>query len=58
MPLEITRSHLASLSQPGGVQGGSPVHGFVITHPGGAVLVDAGPSRVHFCRHADVVQGS
>ena len=42
MSLEIKRLHLASLSQPGGAQGESPVHGFVITHPGGAVLVDTG----------------
>ena len=42
MSLEITRLHLASLTQPGGAQGETPVHGFVITHPGGAVLVDTG----------------
>ncbi len=36
MPLEITRLHLGSM---GGVW---PVHGFVVTHPGGAVLVDTG----------------
>ena len=40
MPLEITRLHLASLQ---GVDGRRwPVHGFVVTHPGGAVLVDTG----------------
>jgi N-acyl homoserine lactone hydrolase len=40
MSLEITRLHLASLR---GVVGREwPVHGFVITHPGGAVLVDTG----------------
>ena len=40
MPLEITRLHLASLR---GVDGRDwPVHGFVVTHPGGAVLVDTG----------------
>jgi glyoxylase-like metal-dependent hydrolase (beta-lactamase superfamily II) len=37
--LEITRLHLASL-EVGGHRW--PVHGFVITHPGGAVLVDTG----------------
>jgi N-acyl homoserine lactone hydrolase len=38
--LEIKRLHLASLQ---GVDGGRwPVHGFVVTHPGGAVLVDTG----------------
>ena len=38
--LEIKRLHLASLQ---GVDGGTwPVHGFVVTHPGGAVLVDTG----------------
>jgi N-acyl homoserine lactone hydrolase len=38
--LEITRLHLASLQ---GVDGRRwPVHGFVVTHPGGAVLVDTG----------------
>lgn len=40
MTLEIKRLHLASL---GGVDGLEwPVHGFVVTHPGGAVLVDTG----------------
>jgi N-acyl homoserine lactone hydrolase len=38
--LEIRRLHLASLQ---GVDGRRwPVHGFVVTHPGGAVLVDTG----------------
>jgi N-acyl homoserine lactone hydrolase len=40
MSLEIKRLHLASLRGPGG--GTWPVHGFVVTHPGGAVLVDTG----------------
>jgi len=40
MPLEINRLHLASLR---GIDGREwPVHGFVVTHPGGAVLVDTG----------------
>ncbi|MBO0774908.1 MAG: N-acyl homoserine lactonase family protein [Actinobacteria bacterium] len=40
MSLEVKRLHLASLR---GVDGTRwPVHGFVITHPGGAVLVDTG----------------
>jgi len=40
MALEIKRLHLASLQ---GVDGRRwPVHGFVVTHPGGAVLVDTG----------------
>ena len=39
MPLEIRRLHLASLQ---GVDGRRwPAHGFVVTHDGGAVLVDA-----------------
>jgi N-acyl homoserine lactone hydrolase len=38
--LEVKRLHLASLR---GVDGREwPVHGFVVTHPGGAVLVDTG----------------
>jgi len=38
--LSIKRLHLASLT---GVDGREwPVHGFVVTHPGGAVLVDTG----------------
>ena len=40
MPLENTRLHLAHLQGPDGNQW--PVHGFVVTHPGGAVLVDTG----------------
>lgn len=40
MPVEIKRLHLASLRGPDGLEW--PVHGFVITHPGGAVLVDTG----------------
>jgi hypothetical protein len=40
MTLEVKRLHLASLQ---GVDGGRwPVHGFVVPHPGGAVLVDTG----------------
>jgi N-acyl homoserine lactone hydrolase len=40
MPLEIKRLHLASLR---GIDGREwPVHGFVVTHPDGAVLVDTG----------------
>jgi glyoxylase-like metal-dependent hydrolase (beta-lactamase superfamily II) len=42
MALEIKRLHLASLTGPDG--GEWPVHGFVVTHPGGAVLVDSGIS--------------
>ena len=39
-PLEVKRLHLASLR---GLDGREwPVHGFVVTHPGGAVLVDTG----------------
>jgi N-acyl homoserine lactone hydrolase len=37
--LEVKRLHLASL-RVGGLEW--PVHGFVVTHPGGAVLVDTG----------------
>jgi N-acyl homoserine lactone hydrolase len=40
MPLEIKRLHLASLRGVDGLEW--PVHGFVVTHPGGAVLVDTG----------------
>lgn len=40
MPVEIKRLHLASLRGPDGLEW--PVHGFVITHPGGAALVDTG----------------
>jgi N-acyl homoserine lactone hydrolase len=40
MSLEVKRLHLAQLQ---GVDGTPwPVHGFVVTHPGGAVLVDTG----------------
>jgi hypothetical protein len=40
VPLEIRRLHLASLQ---GIDGRRwPVHGFVVTHDGGAVLVDTG----------------
>jgi N-acyl homoserine lactone hydrolase len=41
MSLEIKRLHLASLQGPGD-SNTWPVHGFVITHPGGALLVDTG----------------
>jgi N-acyl homoserine lactone hydrolase len=40
MAMEIKRLHLAGLRGPDGTQW--PVHGFVVTHPGGAVLVDTG----------------
>jgi N-acyl homoserine lactone hydrolase len=40
MSLGVKRLHLASLRGPDGLEW--PVHGFVITHPGGAVLVDTG----------------
>jgi N-acyl homoserine lactone hydrolase len=40
MSLEIKRLHLAGLRGPDGRDW--PVHGFVVTHPGGAVLVDTG----------------
>src|ERR1700735_2028725 len=40
MALEIKRLHLARLRGPDGREW--PVHGFVVTHPGGAVLVDTG----------------
>ncbi len=40
MSLEVKRLHLARLRGPDGGQW--PVHGFVVTHPGGAVLVDTG----------------
>jgi N-acyl homoserine lactone hydrolase len=42
MALEIKRLHLAKLRPPGRDRGQWPVHGFVITHPSGAVLVDTG----------------
>jgi N-acyl homoserine lactone hydrolase len=41
MTLEVKRLHLATLAVPD-VGAGTPVHGFVVTHPGGAVLVDTG----------------
>jgi N-acyl homoserine lactone hydrolase len=41
MSVEIKRLHLASLQAPGD-DNTWPVHGFVITHPGGAMLVDTG----------------
>jgi len=47
MPVEIKRLHLASLRGPDGLEW--PVHGFVVMHPDGAVLVDTGvggPPRV------------
>ena len=40
MSLEVRRLHLARLRGPDGLEW--PVHGFVVTHPGGAVLVDTG----------------
>jgi N-acyl homoserine lactone hydrolase len=40
MPLEVKRLHLASLRGVDGLEW--PVHGFVVTHPAGAVLVDTG----------------
>src|SRR5260370_2102077 len=40
MTLEVARLHLASLQ--GVDRARWPVHGFVVTHPGGAVLVDTG----------------
>ena len=40
MSVEIKRLHLASLRGPDGLEW--PVHGFVVTHPDGAVLVDTG----------------
>jgi N-acyl homoserine lactone hydrolase len=40
MALEVKRLHLASLRGVDGLEW--PVHGFVVTHPGGAVLVDTG----------------
>ncbi len=41
MPLEIRRLHLARVRNPHDERTW-PVHGFVVTHPGGAVLVDTG----------------
>jgi N-acyl homoserine lactone hydrolase len=40
MSLQVKRLHLARLRGPDGLEW--PVHGFVVTHPGGAVLVDTG----------------
>ena len=40
MTLQVKRLHLASLEASDGSRW--PVHGFVVTHPGGAVLVDTG----------------
>jgi len=40
MSLEIKRLHLAGLRGPDGLDW--PVHGFVVTYPGGAALVDTG----------------
>jgi N-acyl homoserine lactone hydrolase len=40
MSLEVKRLHLASLRGMDGLRW--PVHGFVVTHPAGAVLVDTG----------------
>jgi N-acyl homoserine lactone hydrolase len=40
MTLEIKRLHLAHLQGPDGTTW--PVHGFVVTHPDGALLVDTG----------------
>jgi glyoxylase-like metal-dependent hydrolase (beta-lactamase superfamily II) len=40
MSMEVKRLHLARLHGPDG--GDWPVHGFVVTYPGGAVLVDTG----------------
>jgi N-acyl homoserine lactone hydrolase len=39
--LEISRLHLSTVTPPG-TQAQWPVHGFVITYPGGAALVDTG----------------
>src|ERR1700761_3984880 len=40
-PLQVKRLELARLRAPSG-EGRWPVHGFVVIHPGGAVLVDTG----------------
>jgi N-acyl homoserine lactone hydrolase len=42
MSLEVKRLHLARLRPPDGRGGEWPVHGFVVTYPGGAALVDTG----------------
>jgi N-acyl homoserine lactone hydrolase len=47
MSLQVTRLSLATIGA--GMDFEMPVHGFVVTHPGGAVLVDTGigdPERV------------
>jgi len=36
MSLQVRRLHLATMLE------GLPVHGYLVTHPGGAVLVDTG----------------
>jgi len=41
MTLEITRLHLSAVTPPGTLAQW-PVHGFVVTYPGGAALVDTG----------------
>ena len=41
MALEIKRLHLASVTPPG-TRAQWPVHGFVVSYPGGAALVDTG----------------
>jgi len=41
MTLEITRLHLSAVTPPG-TRAQWPVHGFVVTYPGGAALVDTG----------------
>ncbi len=41
MALEIKRLHLSTVTPPG-TQAQWPVHGFVVTYPGGAALVDTG----------------
>ena len=49
MPLEVKRLHLASLRGVDGLEW--PVHGFVVTHSDGAVLVDMADTAV-----ADLMQ--
>ena len=60
--MEIKRLHLARLRGPDGLEW--PVHGFVVIHPGGAVLVDTGvggravdhaPVAEHLVRSADAL---
>ena len=41
MALEIKRLHLSTVTPPG-TEAQWPVHGFVVTYPGGAALVDTG----------------